>query len=501
MNHPAASGRGIKIRERTFEKVLSHSFKTSRREARQARFSPQYFHTTPAVLTPVPAPGYSSRIKTFIAVLAVAITTLFLHGCGGGGAGGDIPTTPSSNYTLLSLASAEVGPAGETITVSGASLDAALADSAEITVCERSYPAGRPSGTLTRVFDIQPDALPFEAGTRLCISYDGTGYDGSDLVIVTGENLDEELATTDYSSTSRVCAELQHSSPYSVKRARSLSVPDYTIFGDLSMEESYTYKIETGTDTDSDRGTLQVFEIYVDCAMKCMESGRRIFKLSQGGNYDGGLFIYDQGTYPMWLDAHAYEWTDFTNEQGALNAGVAYLLAAEYIDFFVGSGVMSSYIDQLDPAYNIIQRNFYEEDAVQPYLYIEITRDDTNAPGVITVFVKRSGSVDRTYIIDRSTVAITEEWNTVASGRASVTFNPGETGYEDEKTKLLTYVYYVLGLDDTPDYTGGNAWDEHTRLTPNQELFATNVMNLVKGLGWGNLAAIEAYYRDRNELL
>ena len=66
--------------------------------------------------------------------------------------------------------------------------------------------------------------------------------------------------------------------------------------------------------------------------------------------------------------------------------------------------------------------------------------------------------------------------------------------------ELLYFLYVLVGMEDTPDYTTGDPLDEYPRYTPNQELFAVNVMNLLKGQGWNNLEAIEAYYRDRVKL-
>ncbi len=430
-------------------------------------------------------------------------------GCGGGGGGGSAagiaPSTSGATpvYALISPVSRTVGAAPTTIAAGDVTLDAALATTTTVTVTERFYTSGRPLGVIGKIYDIKPDGLAFLAGTRLCISYEGSTYPASELVIVTGENLDQPLATTVDSGRGRVCANLQHSSPYGMRRAMNLKTPADTFFGNLNIDakEPYRYTVTTSAETDSEIGGLTVTKILVDCNLQCRESGEHTFKVAQGGDYDGALFIRDSGAYPFWTDLSNLKWIYFRNEAGAIVAGIAYLLAAEYIDAYTGGGTMASYISRLDPAENRIQRFFFEEGDIRPYLTIEVIRDDATAPGVVRVIITNEYDITYTYVINRTTAAITKSWNCPSDGPHSVSVSPGDAEYKSINTELLYNFYVLIGLDDTPDYTKGNAWDQYWRHSPNQELFAVNVMNLIKGLGWNNLEAIEMYYRDRLEAI
>lgn len=453
--------------------------------------------------------------KTLYIILIAAFSALLFAGCGGGGGGstggaGDngnddsgIPPAGPSNYALIELASGEVGAEPSTVAAAGVSLTASLQAPAEVTISERFYTSGRPAGAIGKIYDIKPDGLQFKPGTRLCIDYTDTDYAGDELTIVTGENLDVELAGVN--ENGRLCAELAHSSPYGFHRASNLHTPDHTIFGDLFSDDPDDVpddvKVVTGSGTDYDRGGYMSVKITVNCEMECISSGERTFRIIQGGAYDGDIYIQETGTYSLWMDMDSYKWTAFKNEAGALLAGVPYLLAAEYINYFLGTGIMSTYIAALDPTVNRIQRFFYREGEVQHYLYIDVARDETASPGKITVGIDAANHPFRTYVIDRTTAAITKTWVSAVDGLHTETAAPGDAAYAALNQELLYYIYVLVGIEDTPDYTAGDPYDQYPRYTPNQELFAVNVMNLLKGLGWSNLGEIEAYYRDRQKAM
>ncbi|MFC1474601.1 hypothetical protein ACFLQK_01030 [bacterium] len=437
----------------------------------------------------------------------------FFAGCGGGGrdAGpsGAASYYPAS-YVLVERASGDVGPELSRISYDNTFLVAALPSGREVTLAERFYTSGRPMGIVGKVFDIQPDNLPFKEGTQLCISTSGTGYSGRGLVIVTGQSLDQPLESL--SSSSRVCAYLEHSSPYSLAHARNLGAKEYTIFGALDAKENpdYTVKITSSTENHDSWGSMFVVNITVHCDYQCMVSGEREFRFMAGQQQEGSnildplpddlLIVESGGTYPLWTDSDGMPWIHLRTPDGVTVGGIAYLLAAEYVSYFLGPGKMSQYIDEMDPNENSIQRFFFRDGRSSPYLFVEITRNETDMPGMIRILVKKSGETDKTYMVDRSTAEITKSWNSPNGGVVSVSAAPGDSGYDEINRDLLYMVHSVVGLDDTPDETRGDARDLIPRYLPIQELFAVNVLNLLRGLGWHNLEAIEIYYRDRLEL-
>ena len=433
--------------------------------------------------------------------IALSATTLFfaalLAGCGGGGGGAGVSQNaaapPKGVYSLISPASLDIGPATAAVSTTGATLEASLGATTTVTVSERFYTTGRPAGAAGKIYDIKPDGLAFRPGTRLCISYENAGYAPNELTIVTGEALDQPVPSSVNAGRGSICAELSHSSPYGMRRATSLTIPDSTFFGNMRTKELYKYSVKSYSETDRDLGALSVVKIFIDCNFACVESGERIFKVASNGD----LLILDNGAYPLWYDLEQLKWIHLKNEQGAITAGIPYLLAAAYTDYYVGGGPLSGFSSQLDPADNRIQRFFYLKDPVKPYLYVEIIREDSTSPGVIRAVVDRDGHPKLSYVIDRATAAITKTWISTVDGFHSVSAAPGDSAYNDLNAELLYYIYVLVGIEDTPDYTAGNAHDQYPRYTPNQELFAVNVMDLLKGLGWNNLQAIEAYYRDR----
>jgi hypothetical protein len=427
-----------------------------------------------------------------------ATIALVCAGCGGGGKSAAPITSDAGSYSLVEPVAREIGPAPATLVSGGATLVASLPATTTVTVTKRFYTYNRPEGVAGKIYDIKPDGMAFRSGTKLCISYsEATDYQPNELTIVTGEQLDQEVASTLDAANGRICAQLQHSSPYGLARARSITTPAYTFFGDMRTKELYRTKVTTTSETDSERGALAVTTILVDCNLNCIESGERTFKVVQGGKYDGDLYIGDNGAYQLWKDLGNLRWVQFKNSQGGLVAGIAYYLAVQYAKYYGGSP-LPGYEAQLDPPDNRIQRFFYNsQGGLIPDFYIEIIREDSTSPGVIRAKVNRPNHPNFAYVINRSTAAITKSWVSTMDGAHSVSAAPGDAAYKAINDELLAAVYDLIGLDDTPDYTDGNAWDQYARYNPNQELFAVNVMNLLKGFGWNNVKQIEVYYRDR----
>jgi len=443
---------------------------------------------------------YASKRKLKAALLAATAILICagFAGCGGGGGNSAAPAAASAgSYTLISPASREIGSTSVTLVSGGATLQASLPATTTVTVTERFYSSGRPLGVAGKIYDIKPNGLPFKPGTQLCISYSGIAeYQPDELTIVTGENLDQQLASTLDSGRGRICAQLQHSSPYGLARVESLRTPDYTFFGDTQTKKLYPPKITNASGTDPERGAYSAQTISIDCNLKCFESGARTFEVIQGGAYAGDLYIKDDGSYPLWLDMDELRWMPFKNTSGAVVAGIPYLLAAEYMKYY-GSGGLESYEAQLDPPANRIQRFFFKEGQTAAYLYIEIVRDDTAAPGIITEEINNLDAGDFHYVINRTTAAITKTWISKIDGQHTVSAAPGDASYTALNGELLNAIHQLVGIEDTPDYTTGNPHDEYPRYTPLEELFAVNVMNLLKGYGWNNIQQFEAYYRDR----
>ncbi len=444
----------------------------------------------------------STLSRAALSVFLVAVL-LAAAGCGGGGGDASDPVAASGVYALKSLASTDVGPVTTTILAGSAMLEASLADTQTVTVAERFYTSGRPSGLIGKVYDIQPDGLPFVSGTRFCISASGTGYSPAELEIVTGPALDQYMDSLPDYSGNRVCAALSHSSPYSIKRARSLTTPDYTIFGSLYSLDTYKYDYKVVAENGTDSwGSYYKVDITVNCDFNCIESGRRQFRFYQGGDNDGDLYIDEnEGTYPMWLDFAQMKWAHLKSADGATVGGIAYLLSAEFCKFFLGSSsLMDSYIKMLDPDQNSLQRFFYKEGKTKPYLFVELIKDETLISGKVKVNIEKDDQPLHSYLIDRTTASITETWTSTIDGLHTTTVTLSDSGYSDMNQYVLYYVYLIVGLDDTPDETRGDPYDVYDRYLPVQELFAVNVMNLLKGQGWQNLEAIEVYYRDRLEM-
>ncbi|MFA6450178.1 MAG: hypothetical protein WCX65_11955 [bacterium] len=440
------------------------------------------------------------RLKT---ALMAASAVLICAGCGGGGGGTTATPTEAGvgSYMLVAPVSREIGVAPVTLVCGGATLEASLPATTTVTITERFYTSGRPGGVAGKIYDIKPDGLAFKPGTRLCISYaeaEAEGYLTGELTLVTGERLDQELASTLDGSRGSICATLQHSSPYGMARVMSLRTPDYTFFGGSNTKTLYPIKVTSASEIDDEVGPVSVTKILVRCTpQQCLESGERTFKVAQSGTHAGELYIRDEGAYPMWQDMENLKWMPFKNEQGAILAGIPYLLASEYMALYAGGSPIAGYAAQLDPADNRIQRFFYYENQTAPYLYIEIIREDSTAPSVIRAQVNHRNSPIFNYVINRTTAAITKSWISPVDGPQSVMVSPGDAAYADINLELLYNIYTLIGMDDTPDYKAGNAWDAYARYTPNQELFAVNVMNLLKGFGWNNINQIEIYYRDR----
>lgn len=436
------------------------------------------------------------------ACVAVVLLVFALSGCGGGGGGGDNATGASNGattgYAMRAAASAPVGPNGAVLSDFAASLDATLAATQTVTLYERFYVSGRPAGIIGPIYDIRPDGVQFAGGgAELCISYRGSGQAPGDLQIYTGANFSEPVAS--YTDTARqmICARLAHASPYGIKRATRLTVPEFTIFADLNTKNEYQYKVETETGTDADLGAFVKYRIAVYCNLQCIEGGDRFFTFIQGGANNGDLYIRENGNYPLWWDAGNMKWTNFYSEAGAVEAGIAYLLAAQYVYYFTGDTSMPTFIAQLDPASNMLNR-YIDFDPDEPGFdrYIALVRD----AGSIVVTVRGDGTAERSYTITESTAAISKY---AISGGTYVTTTalPSDAAYTTLRTELVDYINQIIGYDDTPDETAGDAYDIYTRYTPNQELFAINTRNLITGYGWNNLEAIEAYYRDRQETM
>jgi hypothetical protein len=432
--------------------------------------------------------------------LTAAAAMLICAGCGGGGGGDSAPQVAASvgTYSLISPASREVGTTPVTIASGGATLIASLPATTTVTVTERFYTAGRPAGVAGKVYDIKPDGLAFQPGTQFCISYDDISeYQPGELTIVTGEQLDQQIPSTVDAPRGRICASLQHSSPYGMARVVNLHTPALTFFGDAAAtKRDFPPKVTATFENDDEFGSLSVTKIRIDCHNQCLEDGERTFKVIQSGTHAGDLNIMDDASYPLWTDMNHLEWMHFKNDSGAVVAGIPYLLAAEYMKVYGGGG-LETYEAQLDPADNRIQRFFYYENQTTPYLYIEIIREDSTAPGVIRAEVNRQNQPKFDYVINRATAAITKSWISSLDGPHTVTAAPGDATYAAINQEFLNNIYVLVGMEDTPDYTTGNAWDVYPRYTPLQELFAVNVMNLMKGFGWNNIQQIEIYYRDR----
>lgn len=449
--------------------------------------------------------------NAFIIILAMGLL-VSISGCGGGGGGsagspapGGLAATPG-DYALITRASASVGSTPVSIAYGAAYLRAALPSEQKVTLTERFYTAHRPSGAIGPIFDIQPDGLPFLEGTRICIKISDDNYTGEDLTIVTGAALNQPVAGSS-GSGNEVCAPLTHSSPYSLARVRKLSAPEYTVFGSLDAKELYKYKVTSRTEDHSQWGQMFFVRIEVYCDFQCMESGEREFSFMMGKQDDHGffdpmpddLFIWDNGTYPLWKDVSGMPWVNLTNSDGEVVGGIAYLLAAEYVKYFLGgSGQMDDYISRLDPPEIKIQRFIYNGNATKQEGFIEIIKNETESPGVIKVFSRDAMNVEKTYLIDRETAGVTKKWIDHSEGaEKTLSLSPGDSGYEVLNAEVLNYVYTIVGIHDTPDETKGDAWDKIPRMLPVQELFAVNVMNLLRGYGWQNLVEIETYYRDR----
>lgn len=430
----------------------------------------------------------AGAVFAFALFLAATLT-----GCGGGGGGATQVTSTQSQgvYSLISPASRDIGTATSTVSTGDATLSASLAETTNVTISERFYTSGRPEGVVGKIYDIKPDGLAFRSGTKLCISYDNIDDDPDELTIVTGEGLDQVVASSADYGKGAICAELSHSSPYGLNRVRNLETPASTVFGDMHTKEDYKYAVKTYSETDSELGALSVVKISVYCNLKCIESGDRIFKVASNGD----LYIDESGAYSLWGDLDQLKWIHLRNDEGGIVAGIPYFLASAYLDYYMGGGPLSGAMSTLDPSENFIKRFFYKEGAVSPYLYLEIARNDSTQPGVITMKVNRTGDGDRSYTINQTTAAITKYISNVEYTSAT----PGDTGYTTLNNELLGYIYILVGIEDTPDYTAGNAYDEYPRYSPNQELFAVNVMNLLKGYGWNNMQQIEVYYRDRQQ--
>jgi len=454
-------------------------------------------------------------LKKLPCLAAAALLVVSVCGCGGGGgaaggAGGSLQSAGTGNYVLVERTSADVGPEGAALSWNSVYLEAALSKEKKVTITEKFYTSRRPTGVVGKIFDIQPDGLQFLPGTRLCLSAEGTGYSPSDLVVVTGPNLDVELDSRPESSRDRVCTELSHSSPYSLSRARDLEAAEYTIFGSLDAKEKYRYTVDQETIDHQLWGNSLQVDIKVYCDFQCMESGERKFIFVQGGQPGGGdgsfepgdgdLYVIDDGTYPLWRDMDGVPWIRLKSTNGTVVGGIAYLLAAEYVNYFAGSGTTSKYISLLDPSQISVQRFFYRDGETSAYRYVEIERDESAMAAKIRVLVKVDGRPDRTFIIDRTTAEISKSWVSSIDGKHEVVASPGDDDYQDVNDEVLYYVQVLVGIEDTPDETAGNPWDDYPRYTPLHELFAVNVMDLLMGYGWNNLEMIESYYRDRLDL-
>jgi hypothetical protein len=419
-----------------------------------------------------------------------------LSGCGGGGGGGTAASSANTaaascgaGCVLRPAASATVGPYGATLSSASASLTASLAATQIVTLYEKFYVSGRPGGIAGTVVDIQPDGIQFaNGGATLCLSYAGTGLDGSSLAVYTGGNLDQPLPSWNNAVQQKVCATLEHASPYGLKLAQSLSLREFSIFGSLDAKEKHYNKITTTSGTD-DHGDYTETRIHVECNRECMEDGDRFFRFYTGEN-NGDLYIRDNGTIRLWRDAGGMKYSELYSSDGAVTGGIAYLLALQYMKYFTGSGAYDATIALLDPSQNAIQRFItYDPDSQGFDRYTSITRDGN----AITVNVRNDGSAERTFAVDLATAGITKS----VAGQGAQSALPASAEYTALQKDLLQYLNEVIGLDDTPDQTAGEPYDPYVRITPLQELFAINVRNLIAGYGWNNLEAIEAYYRDR----
>jgi hypothetical protein len=443
-----------------------------------------------------------NRQATFLAFIG-ALCALLAAGCGGGKSSGGVQSGAvayGENYTSRQIASGSVGPSGASVAGANVDFHATLPATQTVTIQERFYLANRPGGLIGPVYDIHPDGLNFSASpATLCLSYAGTGFSGSSLEIYTGAALDEALPTTVDTAHGTVCATLQHTSPYGIKLAENLKIPAYTIFGNLNTKEKYHYSIQTVAGTDPGKGAYTEYRIYVDCNTKCMEGGDRFFRFFRGGEYDGDMEIIEHGNYPLWSDVGNMKWLHLYSSPGkGIDAGIAYLLALEYVYYFTGDGAAKSTEAIIDQTTNLIQRfiNTRPDNPTGYERYISMKRDS----GTITVRVEGDGAAARSFTVEESTAKITKTF--ISNGtQQTATATPSDAAYTALRDDLLEYVNEIIGLDDTPDETAGSSTGEYVRMTPNQELFAINVRDLLTGNGWGNLEAIEGYYRDRNKLM
>jgi len=433
--------------------------------------------------------------------ILLLISIALLAGCGGGGGGATAPGASVSaaavscgaGCVMRPAATAEVGPAGATLSSGATTLTASLAATQTVTIYEKFYVSGRPGGIVGAGVDIQPDGLQFAGGgATLCMSYANTGFTGGSLAIYTGSALDQPLTTWNNTAQQKVCTTLQHASPYGIKLAQSLSIPEYTIFGSLDARDKYFYKVTPTTDSD-EHGDYTETRVHVECNGACMEDGDRYFRLYTGDN-NGDMYIRDNGTIRLWRDLGGMKYTSLYNADGAIEAGIAYLLALEYLKYFTDSGEYDATIALLDPAQNAIHRFIrYNPDNAGYDRYTSIIRDSDS----ITVNVRNDGKAEREFTIDRTTAGITKK----VSGQAAESALPADAAYTALQQDLLAYLNEVIGLDNTPDQTEDDFRDAYTRMTACQELFAINVRNLITGYGWSNLEAIEAYYRDRQNTM
>lgn len=434
----------------------------------------------------------------------ILCSALAVAGCGGGGGGSNAPASagaPASsgtatNYSARRLASGEVGPGGRTLAGAGVTLTASLDATATLSIIERVYPDGPPTGIVGRVVDLQPDGTRFRgSGARLCLSYAAYAGDVSELAIYTGANLDEKLAVTADAGSRMLCTTLAHASPYAIRRVRDLTLPEVSLFTTMDKTKNPAI-VTTSTEEDPTRGTLTVIDIEVPCDLACVESGLRRFKFAAAGDHRGDLLIDErQAAYPLWKDAGSLFWTRLYGDSGGLQGGIAYYLALQFIAYYGGGAGVGA--GTLDPATNRVTRLFYlHSGSTSPDLVVDLSRDDATAPGVVKMEVRDDYGKSWLYTIDRTTAAITKKAE-FGGGPPAVTAQVTDAAYTALDTEALQDLYMLLGLDDTPDETPGDAHDKYVRMSPNQELFAVNVMNVLRGYGWMNTRAIEAYYRDR----
>lgn len=445
----------------------------------------------------------SIKRHLLLPTLCCLLPSIFFTGCGGGGggalsAGSGSTAASATSYALRPIVSANVGPSGATVSGGGVTFSARMPATQTITISERVYPGGPPASVYGRVVDIQPDGTQFPSGASLCLSYDGYPGDVSRLAIFTGDNLTQKIASSVVSSNKTLCSTLAHASPYSIGRVIDLTVPSWTLFA-MMDKTKFPGILKTSTETDPTRGSLMVYEILVDCFDACAEGGRRRFKFATGGDHDGDLLIDErEASYPMWRDTRQLFWSRLRNSSGAVEGGISYWLAAQFIKYYTGVDTWTSTIDQ--PVNRVTRFFYFHDNSLSPDYFVDLMRDETSSPGIITMNTRDSYGHDWTYTIDRATAAITRV-SRFSGGPAPVTATTDAAAYTGLSTEVLSYLFFLVGLDDTPDGSWGDAHDDDVRMSPNQELFAVNVMNLVRGYGWLNTSAVEAYYRDRLDCL